>query len=84
MLYVGIDQHTRQLTVCVRNEEGDVVLRRQVGTHLDQVVPFLEQIRDDAGASGGFVAIVEVCGLNGWLIELLEQMGCRETVVIQP
>jgi transposase len=84
MLYVGIDQHTRQLTVCVRNEEGDVVLRRQVGTHLDQVVPFLEQIRDDAGASGGFVAIVEVCGFNGWLIELLEQMGCRETVVIQP
>ncbi|MDA0810440.1 MAG: hypothetical protein O3B68_20800, partial [Planctomycetota bacterium] len=50
MLYVGIDQHTRQLTVCVRNEEGEVVLRRQVGTRLDKVVPFLEQIRDDAGA----------------------------------
>ena len=84
MLYVGIDQHTRQLTVCVRDEEGEVVLRRQVGTRLDKVVPFLEQIRDDAVANGGFVVIVEVCGFNEWLIELLNQMGCHETVVIQP
>ena len=26
MLYLGIDQHRKQLTVCVRNEEGDVIL----------------------------------------------------------
>lgn len=25
MLYVGIDQHTRQLTVSVRDEAGDVI-----------------------------------------------------------
>jgi transposase len=32
MLYLGIDQHRKQLTVSVRNEAGDVVLRRQVST----------------------------------------------------
>ena len=30
MLYLGIDQHAKQITVCVRSEEGDAVLRRQV------------------------------------------------------
>jgi hypothetical protein len=34
MLYLGIDQHRKQLTVSVRNEAGDVVLRRQVSTEL--------------------------------------------------
>jgi hypothetical protein len=32
MLYLGIDQHRKQLTVSVRNEAGDVTLRRQVST----------------------------------------------------
>ena len=30
--YVGIDQHKRYLTICVRDERGDVVQRRQVKT----------------------------------------------------
>ena len=29
MLYVAVDQHAKQLTVSVRNEAGDVILRRQ-------------------------------------------------------
>ena len=32
MLYLGIDQHKRQLTVNVRGEDGSVVLKRQVST----------------------------------------------------
>ena len=32
MLYLAIDQHAKQITVCVRNEDGDTVLRRQVST----------------------------------------------------
>ena len=32
MLYLGIDQHRKQLTVCIRNESGDVIFRRQVST----------------------------------------------------
>ena len=29
MLFVGIDQHKRHLTVCVRSEQGEIVLRGQ-------------------------------------------------------
>ncbi len=34
MLYLGIDQHARQLTISLRNEEGDVLQARQVSTEL--------------------------------------------------
>ena len=34
MLYVGIDQHRKQLTVNVRDESGNVLLRRQVSTEV--------------------------------------------------
>ena len=30
MLYLAIDQHRKQLTVNLRNESGDVILKRQV------------------------------------------------------
>ena len=32
MLYLGIDQHKAQITVNLRNEQGNVVLQRQVST----------------------------------------------------
>jgi transposase len=32
MSYVGIDQHRKQLTVSVREESGNILLRRQVST----------------------------------------------------
>jgi hypothetical protein len=32
MLYVDIDRHRKQLTVGVRDESGNVILRRQVST----------------------------------------------------
>jgi hypothetical protein len=31
MLYLGIDQHKRQLTVNLRSEDGSPILKRQVG-----------------------------------------------------
>ncbi len=40
MWYVGIDQHKRYLTICVRNEQGDVVQRRQVKTAWVEVCGF--------------------------------------------
>jgi len=30
------------------------------------------------------MAIVEVCGMNPWLIEMLQEYGCREIVITQP
>lgn len=38
MLYLGIDLHRKQLTVNLRNEKGDVVLKRQVSTSWEKVM----------------------------------------------
>ena len=50
MLYLAIDQHRRQLTVNVRNEAGDVVLRRQVSTQWEKVRQFFADLRADSEA----------------------------------
>ncbi len=43
MLYLGIDQHRKQLTVSIRNQAGDVTLRRQVSTQWERVRAFFEE-----------------------------------------
>ncbi len=83
MLYLGIDQHRKQLTVSIRNEAGDAVLRRQVSTEWGRVRAFFEDLRRLAHSEGGFAAIVEVCGFNDWLLKMLTEYGCRETVLVQ-
>ncbi len=83
MLYLGIDQHRKQLTVSVRNEAGDAVVRRQVSTEWGRVRGFFDELRRLAQPDGGFAAIVEVCGFNDWLLKMLTEYGCRETVLIQ-
>lgn len=82
MLYVGIDQHKRHLTVCVRNEQGDIALRRQVSTGWLEVDRFLEALAERSVSEGGYVAIMEVCGFNGWLVKRLERWGCKRVLVI--
>jgi transposase len=84
MLYLGIDQHRKQLTVNLRNEEGDVLLKRQVSTEWRRVRSFMEELQKTSAPEGGFVAILEVCGFNDWLLKLLIENGCRETILIQP
>ena len=84
MLYLAIDQHRKQLTTETWNEAGDVVFRRQVSTEWKRVRQFLEDIRERSVPEGGFVAILEVCGFNDWLLKLLAEYGCRETILIQP
>lgn len=83
MLYLAIDQHSKQLTVNLRNEAGEVLLRRQVSTRGDAPRQFLSEVQQRSAAEGGYVAIVEVCGFNDWLLELLPQCGCCETVLVQ-
>jgi hypothetical protein len=41
MLYLAIDQHAKQITVCVRKEDGDTVLRRQVSTRSEKATTSL-------------------------------------------
>ena len=81
MLYLAIDQHRKQLTVNLRNEGGDVMLKRQVSTHWERVREFLKEIQRQSQPEGGFVTILEVCGFNDWL---LKEYGCRETMLVQP
>jgi transposase len=83
MLYLAIDQHRKQLTVSLRNEEGHVLVARQVSTGWDRVRAFLAQVREQAQQAGGFVAIVEVCGFNDWLLKMLAEFGCADIVLVQ-
>lgn len=84
MLYVGIDQHRKQLTVSVRDESGNVILRRQVSTLWNKVREFFDELRQRAVEHDGYLAVVEICGFNQWLLKLLPEHGCRETIVVQP
>jgi transposase len=83
MLYLGIDEHSKQLTVNARNEQGDSILRRQVSTQWERVRAFFAEFRQLAGEDG-FVAILEVCGFNDWLLKLLAEYGCRKVFLVQP
>ena len=44
MLYLGIDQHARQITVSLRDENGYVVQARQVSTEPKRIRVFFEQL----------------------------------------
>ena len=70
MLYLAIDQHRKQLTVSLRNEAGDVIERRQVSTEWPRVRGYFADLAARASAEGGWMAIVEVCGFNDWLLAL--------------
>jgi len=86
MLYLGIDLHRKQMTISLRNQAGDVLLRRQVSTRPEKVNEFLEEVHDLGADDGGsYVAIVEVCGFHDWLVKRLQADGaCRDVVVVQP
>ncbi len=66
MLYFGIDQHRKQLTVNIRDERGDVVLKRQVRTQWDRVRRFFHELRERAEPECGFLAIVEIWWYALW------------------
>ena len=85
MLYLGIDLHLKQMTVSLRNEDGDVVLRRQVSTRWPKLAEFRKQLHQALTADEKYVAVVEVCGFHDWLVRWLQQdERCHQTLVIQP
>jgi hypothetical protein len=81
MLYLAIDQHAKQITVCVRNTDGDTIMRRQVSTRPEKIEAFFQEL---TAMDAEFRAILEVCGFNDWLIEKLGEWKCREMVLIHP
>jgi transposase len=85
MLYLGIDQHARQITISLRAESGDVLQARQVSTQPEKVHAFFQQLARERPRDGeAFVAVLEVCGFNDWLIRLLRDYRCHLVVLIQP
>ena len=81
MLYLAIDQHAKQLTICVRNADGDTVLHRQVSTRREKIEAFFQQLIE---MDPDFMAILEVCGFNDWLLAELDKWKCHEIVLIHP
>jgi transposase len=85
MLYLGIDQHARQITVSLRDEGGDVLQARQVSTQPDKINAFFQQLTRERLHDGqSFVAVLEVCGFNDWLIRMLQEYHCHKVIFIQP
>ena len=84
MLYLAIDQHKNQMTINIRNEEGDVIQKGQVSTNHTDIDEFFDTFVKKARKHRGYMAIVEVCGFNDWLLEKLKKTQCKEIVVIQP
>jgi transposase len=82
MLYLAIDQHRKQLTVNLRDEDGRVLVQRQVSTRWQAVREFLQDIQERGRHAGGWMVIVEVCGFNDWLLKLLVEYGAREIVLL--
>jgi transposase len=84
MLYLAIDQHRKQLTVNLRDEQANVLLQRQVSTRWQAVHEFFQGIRERGRQAGGWMVIVEVCGFNDWLLKLLVEYEAQEIVLLQP
>jgi len=85
MLYLGIDQHARQITISLRDEHGDVLQARQVSTQPDKIHAFFQQLtRERLHKDEQFVAVLEVCGFNDWLIRMLKDYRCHKVILIQP
>ncbi|HEY7310190.1 MAG TPA: transposase [Gemmataceae bacterium] len=85
MLYLGIDQHARQITISLRDEGGEVLQARQVSTQPEKVHAFFQRLTRERLHDGeSFVAVLEVCGFNGWLIRMLRDYRCHQVILIQP
>jgi transposase len=85
MLYLGLDQHARQITISLRDEDGDVLQARQVSTQPDKINVFFEQLtRDRLQNDEPFIAVLEVCGFNDWLVSMLRNYRCQKVILIQP
>ncbi len=85
MLYLGIDQHARQITISLRDEDGDVLQARQVSTQPEKINAFFTQLtRERLRSDESFVAVLEVCGFNDWLIRMLHDYRCQKVILIQP
>jgi transposase len=84
-LYIGIDQHARQITIALRDDSGDVLQARQVATRPAKINAFFQQLTRERLPDGeSCVAVLEVCGFNDWLIRRRQDYRCHQVMLIQP
>ena len=61
MLYLGIDQHARQITISLQDDCGDVILARPVSTRPEKIWAFFKKLTEEMlGERESFVAMLEV------------------------
>ncbi len=59
MLYLGIDQHARQITISLRDDHGDVLQARQVSTQPEKIQTFFAKLTRDCVQRGeSFIAVL--------------------------
>ena len=56
-------------------------MKRQVSTRPGKIREFFDRV---VAMDAEFMAILEVCGFNDWLVEYLRERNCREVVLIHP
>lgn len=84
MLHLGIDLHQAQMTIRLLDDGGNTLRQAKVSTRMEDADEFLESVKAEAEAQGGYRAIVEECGFTHWLVQRLEMHGCDVIVVVQP
>jgi hypothetical protein len=61
-----------------------VLQARQVSTQPEKINAFLKQLTRQRLRHGeDFVAVLEVCGFNDWLIRLLQDCRCHKVILLQ-
>ena len=74
-----------RIIISLRDENGDVLLARQVSTQPAKIHAFFQQLtRQRLAHDESFAAVLEVCGFNEWLIRMLKDYRCHKVILIQP
>ena len=85
MLYLGIDQHARQITISLRDDRRRCPAGSTGVDAAGRIHAFFQQLTRERLRDGeGFVAVLEVCGFNDWLIRMLQDYRCHKVILIQP
>ncbi|TWT60756.1 hypothetical protein [Rubinisphaera italica] len=77
MLFLGIDQHARQLSVSLRVEQGDVLLVRQASTRPAIILQFIDQLTQRC-------AELMNRSLRWWksAVSMTDYFACREIIAV--
>jgi transposase len=71
-LYIGVDFHARQQTICyLKTETGELVISELKHQDKEQVRAFYQQFQEPV------VVGLEASGYSPWFEALLEQLGCE-------